>query len=649
MKAIPTTSNLDNPAPQSFFSLARTQREGFLRHFGFRGSPFGVTPDPEFLFWSPKHNAAFQAMIASIESNLGFSVLLGKPGTGKTTLLFHLLAQYRESARTAFIFQTQCRPHDLIRHIASELELPIFRRDEVSLHQKLNEMLFKEASAGRKVLIVIDEAQNLQEPSLEAVRLLSDFETGPSKLLHVVLSGSPRLGETLLSSELSQLAQRISTICRLEPLTEQEVRDYVRFRLAIVSSRAAAGLFSPESLAEVASQSEGVPRIINAICYRALILAYAQGHESVSGKLVKEAARYLDLSEPGGRDSRPALQFSGTGADLLSNGAPYAAPPCGKEQRTEPPAQTFVQAVPMPGADATRFVQPNQAPAPVKNRDIDSKHPTVPAKADQGGSTGVPAFTRVKSARWHRNRSTGLIVALALLAFGPWAGWNEFRGKSGASGVQPFPSQPEPSKPEAQPAKMDEQDGVPQNRARQLNDLAAPPADLKIPQSSRIQPQSLIDMDPNLALPSKIRSQSSTPAEPPAPNTAIFASMTANGLAPFAAIAPPARPRLEAGRMSGNSRARADFSPQPLHVVQPEYPVKARLAHIEGDVEMELTIGRSGSVQKVRRLHGNSILLQAAEAAARQWKYPPSFGDPTTVPTVTLVKFKFKLDSETKR
>ena len=149
-------------------------------------------------------------------------------------------------------------------------------------------MLFKEASAGRKVLIVIDEAQNLREPSLEAVRLLSDFETGPSKLLHVVLSGSPRLGETLLSSELSQLTQRISTICRLEPLTEQEVRDYVRFRLAVVSSRAAAGLFSPESLAEVASQSEGVPRIINAICYRALILAYAQGHESVSGKLVKE-------------------------------------------------------------------------------------------------------------------------------------------------------------------------------------------------------------------------------------------------------------------------------------------------------------------------------------------------------------------------
>src|ERR1041384_173523 len=99
MKAVPMISKPENPASQSLFLLARNQREGFLRHFGFRESPFGVTPDPEFVFWSPQHNAALQAMLAAIESNLGFSVLLGKPGTGKTSLLFHLQNTDRKSTR----------------------------------------------------------------------------------------------------------------------------------------------------------------------------------------------------------------------------------------------------------------------------------------------------------------------------------------------------------------------------------------------------------------------------------------------------------------------------------------------------------------------------------------------------------------------
>jgi TonB family protein len=642
MKAVPMISKPENPASQSLFLLARNQREEFLRHFGLRESPFGVTPDPEFLFWSPQHNAALRAMIAAIESNLGFSVLLGKPGTGKTSLLFHLLAQYRESARTAFIFQTQCRPHDLIRHIASELELPLSRRDDVFLHQRLNGMLLKEARAGRKVLIIIDEAQNLQEPSLEAIRLLSDFETGPSKLLNVVLSGSTRLGETLLSPELSQLAQRISTICRLEPLTEQEVRDYVRYRLSVVCSRPATGIFSPESLAEVTSRSEGVPRIINAICYRALILAYTQGLGSVNRKLVKDAARDLDLAEPGVTESRPSLQFS------PSNGVPYPVAPFRKEQQPEPPAHTFARAVPMPGADATSFARANQIPTSVNDPRIDSKHPTVPDKAEQGGRFGMLAFIRFKNAGWHSRRSTWSVAAVLLLALGFWAGWNEFRGKPDASGVQLFPSQPEPSKPEAQPAKMDVEGGVPHSGALRPDEPAAP-ANSTTSQSPRIQTQSVIDMDPNLILPSKIHLQSSTLAESQAPNTTVSVSKVTDGLAPLAATASPARPRLEAENMSGNSRKRGNFSFQPVHVVQPEYPDKARLARIEGSVEVELTIDQSGSVQKVRGMNGNPILLQAAEEAARQWKYPPFSADSTTLPAVTLVKFNFKLDSGTRQ
>src|SRR6478672_7512804 len=169
------TGQAQTPVPSALSS--RDQDEKLLRHFGFCELPFGVTPNPAFLFSSETHRAALQSMIQSIESNLGFTVLLGEPGMGKTTLLLQLLTQYRESARTAFLFQTQGRRFDLLRFLASELELPDTRGDEVLLHQRLREMLVNEARAGRKVLVIIDEAQNLNQTSLEAIRLLSDFET----------------------------------------------------------------------------------------------------------------------------------------------------------------------------------------------------------------------------------------------------------------------------------------------------------------------------------------------------------------------------------------------------------------------------------------------------------------------------------------
>ena len=295
-----------NPAPGSdeFLSVdsdhlrAKNQRESFLAHFGFRESPFGVTPNPEFLFLSGFHRQALQSMIDSIESNLGFTVLMGEPGTGKTTLLFQLMREYQDEARTAFVFQTQCRPHELLRYIASELQLPWHKRDEVSFHQRLNELVVREAQAGRRVLIIIDEAQNLQASALEAIRLLAGFESGPARLLHVILAGSARLGETLLSPELSQLAQRITTVCRLGPLTADEVDQYVALRLERAGCRESKDLFTPQALAQVAEESLGVPRRVNSLCYRALSLAHINGERQVAAELVKQAARDLDLADP---------------------------------------------------------------------------------------------------------------------------------------------------------------------------------------------------------------------------------------------------------------------------------------------------------------------------------------------------------------
>jgi TonB family protein len=660
MNPIASNSKVENKTPQSAFLVARTQREAFLRHFGFRESPFGVTPDPEFLYWSRMHSAALQAMVDSIESNLGFSVLLGEPGTGKTSLLFHLLAQYRESARTAFVFQTQCGPHDLIRHIASELDLPTGGRDEVSLHQKLNGMLLKEARAGRKVLIVIDEAQNLQSASLEAIRLLSDFETGFSKLLNVVLSGSTRLGEMLLTSELSQLAQRISTISRLESLTGAEVKDYVRFRLGVVATRAIEGLFSVDSLAEIASQSGGIPRIINSLCYRALILAYTQNKGTVSRELVEEAARDLDFSELGSRDLKSAIKYTAAPDAPLSNGVPAAIPgehyvPANvagdsREFSRGPIARTqiFEQKERLPDVDARGLPQPAHLPPRVKSPGITLKGQPVVAKADQGPRIKLHALDQFKSAEWYRHRSTELIVLLALLAFVSWLGWNELRAKSNVNGEYTSRSQPESLRPQVQPPMQAVKNGLAQNSVQQPNGVAAAPStDSETRQSPPIQVRSMIDLRPNLLLPSKIRSQALAAAQAPlAPDTVDIMPRAANTLAiPVAAYA-PAVPRLEASNPVGGSRPKTNFPLQAIKVIQPEYPPKAKLWHIEGEVLIELTIDRNGNVQKVRSLSGNAILLQAAEDAVRKWKYSPATDDQVPVPTVTRVRFNFKLDPE---
>src|SRR6185312_8705356 len=288
------------PAVDLAFLRARREIDEFLSYFGFRESPFGVTPDPGFLFMSRRHREALDAMIQAIESNLGFTVLLGEPGLGKTTLLFQLLAQYRDSARTAFIFLTRCKPNDLLRYLASELELPGLNRDEVAFHQRLNDLLVREAQAGRKVLIILDEAQNLNHASLESIRLLSGFESPSSKLLHVFLAGSGRLGETLQAAKQSPLAQRISTLCRLEPLNAEEVGEYVRFRLGITGANDIRGLYPADAVDELATQSGGVPRMVNSISYHALWLAFSRGEHHLSAELVREAARDLDLSTSNG-------------------------------------------------------------------------------------------------------------------------------------------------------------------------------------------------------------------------------------------------------------------------------------------------------------------------------------------------------------
>src|SRR5437868_1196666 len=206
----------------------------FLDYYRLREQPFGVTPDPRFLYFSPAHREALASLLYGIEAGRGFLALIAQPGMGKTTLLFQFLQHLRGSARTVFVFQTQCNSRELLRYILAELEIDVSGTwDLVRMHEAFNQGLLREAHAGRKVVIIIDEAQNLTESVLETIRLLSDFETPQRKLLQIILAGQPQLADKLSSRALAQLRQRISIICRLTPLSPEETNHYIEHRLRV--------------------------------------------------------------------------------------------------------------------------------------------------------------------------------------------------------------------------------------------------------------------------------------------------------------------------------------------------------------------------------------------------------------------------------
>jgi len=189
-----------------------------LDFYQLREQPFGVTPDPRYLYLGPGHREALASLFYGIETNRGFLSLVAEPGMGKTTLLFQLLQQWRDRVHSAFLFQTQCDSREFIRHLMNDLGLKSDGEDFVRMHSELNEFLFRETLAGRSVVIFIDEAQNLTDNVLETVRLLSDFESAEKKLLQIVLAGQPELAKRLSRPGLVQLRQRIAIQARLDVL-----------------------------------------------------------------------------------------------------------------------------------------------------------------------------------------------------------------------------------------------------------------------------------------------------------------------------------------------------------------------------------------------------------------------------------------------
>jgi general secretion pathway protein A len=272
--------------------------EVLAQYFGFRENPFGATPDPRCMYPSATHSEALASLKYGFLSKRGFIALIGPPGMGKTTLLFRFLEDIRGIARSVFLFDLspQCQPNEVVGHILRDLGL-VPGADSAAMHAQLNEVVIEEFQAGRSFVVVIDEAQNLSDSTLEMVRVLTNFETPQAKLMQVILAGQPQLSDKLMKPSLEQLRQRISTFCRLEPLSADQSRGYIDHRLKFAGYKGEP-LFTPEALNQIVKAGRGVPRILNTLCFNALSMCYALQQKQVDERVVTEVIADQTLERP---------------------------------------------------------------------------------------------------------------------------------------------------------------------------------------------------------------------------------------------------------------------------------------------------------------------------------------------------------------
>lgn len=265
-----------------------------LSFYGLQQQPFDVTPDPAYLYFSPSHRTALNSLKEGIEHFRGFMMLIADPGMGKTTLLNKLMEELAESARVVFLFQTQCTSRELLCFILNELEVDHTGMDVVAMHRALNQALLEEMLRGRRFVLVVDEAQNLSEPVLETIRLLSDFETTHSKLIQIVLAGQPQLADTLKRASLVQLRQRIAALSNLKALNAAQTAEYVDHRLH-AAGWSGQSIFTSDALEAIAGLSGGVPRSINNLCFNALLEGFHREQETIGAEIVREVADRFNL------------------------------------------------------------------------------------------------------------------------------------------------------------------------------------------------------------------------------------------------------------------------------------------------------------------------------------------------------------------
>jgi len=275
--------------------------------FGFNEKPFDVTPDPRFLFLTPGHREALASLIYGIHERRGFIAIVGEVGTGKTTLLNSVLRQIEKEVelRVGVIFNTDLDFNSMLAMALVDLKIakPGERLSKANLLHRLNEFAIRQLSRGGNVVLMVDEAQNLDVATLEQIRLLSNFETPTRKLLQILLVGQPELKARLNLPELRQLKQRVGLRCQIPPLTLEETRAYVRTRLRIAGGRDL-GLFADSAVDRISAYSGGTPRLINTVCDHCLLFGYADQKRRIDRHIVDQAIEYLEEGTRPQREGR---------------------------------------------------------------------------------------------------------------------------------------------------------------------------------------------------------------------------------------------------------------------------------------------------------------------------------------------------------
>ncbi len=253
--------------------------------YQLREKPFSILPDPDMIYWGKMHSMAFTMLEFGVMNNAGFTVITGEIGSGKTTLVRHLLKKVNPNITIGLISNSPQGRQELLQWILMSLNQP-FDGDYPNLFKRLQDYLYGQFANAKRTILIIDEAQNLEPEALEHLRMISNINADKYQILQLILVGQPQLRDLLLAPKLHQFAQRISSDFHLRPLEPREVASYITFRLKAVG--ATRPLFTQEACTLIASASGGIPRMINVLCDTALVYGFANDQKIISDKIVRD-------------------------------------------------------------------------------------------------------------------------------------------------------------------------------------------------------------------------------------------------------------------------------------------------------------------------------------------------------------------------